>query len=508
MASSSLPEAITALTTKTQQVLDTATGIALNAVTKADIADFSTRVNQASADAAAATQAAQEATSGLAGTAQTAVLATFAGAEAIGYQGQGTGARLRTASAKFRESVSILDYANTDGSVNGNGVTDDYGMFSRALAANPGKRILVPDPASKWINKTGKLTIPANTSLVGATPFSTQFSHEFNGDMFEMGEGASLINFNFPGNGDTYTGRCFVYSGTAGRQLINNVRAQGWEDPVQYYGATAGSQCVNQNVIYARRNALTGTGRFAVVIDPTPQAGAVPRKFIGLETDGQCAIDFGGCNNVFISSSTMADLQYTADSRAVHILGSRILNQAALTLNGHNNTINGCDILPQITIALNADNCHLGANSYNTLPIIDNSGNFRNTITHWTAQYTPTLTSGGTAPSLGNGSIVSTYTRTGGTTTIEGQISIGSTTTLGTGGLSISLPQKRHNGFIFCGGTVVMNRGGTLYTGTLQIAGAVTTATFLRDTSGAITFNSPATFATGDTIRWSATYTN
>lgn len=83
MASSSLPEAITALTTKTQQVLDTATGIALNAVTKADIADFSTRVNQASADAAAATQAAQEATSGLAGTAQSSVLAAGTGA-AIG----------------------------------------------------------------------------------------------------------------------------------------------------------------------------------------------------------------------------------------------------------------------------------------------------------------------------------------------------------------------------------------------------------------------------------------
>lgn len=446
--------------------------------------------------------------SGLTATVKVVDLASSAGAGGVGFLPSGTSALARTLADKARDLISVLDYRDSSTATQGDGVTDDYGMFSRALAANPGKRIFCPDPPVRYRNATAKLILQTNTELEGATHKTTQLSHEFNGDMFEMGDGASVINFKLPGNGATYTGKCFQYSGTNGRQLVSGVQAQGWSGPVEYYEYGAGSQCLTFDSTLSRINAGTGTGLTAVVIDPTAQLTAVPRGFVRLETDGTCAFNFGGCNDVFVTGSFLGDLVYTPNSRGVLITSSRIANQAALTYDGHNNVIDACDINPQITIASGADNVHLGVNSYNSLPIIDNSGNARNTMTHWSIAYTPVLTSGGTAPSLGNGTITGNCSRMGGSTQIDGQLTLGSTTTLGTGGLFVSLPQQRNSGSIFVGGAVVMSRSGTTYTGVLQIAGGVATAAFLRDSTGSVTYNSPGVFASGDTLRWSATYTN
>lgn len=56
------------------------------------------------------------------------------------------------------------------------------------------------------------------------------------------------------------------------------------------------------------------------------------------------------------------------------------------------------------------------------------------------ATYTPTWTNSGSAPTLGNGSIVGGYRRAGTTLHLRGQLSIGSTTTVGTGDIRMSLP--------------------------------------------------------------------
>lgn len=56
------------------------------------------------------------------------------------------------------------------------------------------------------------------------------------------------------------------------------------------------------------------------------------------------------------------------------------------------------------------------------------------------ATYTPTWTNSGGAPTLGNGTIVGGYRRAGTTLHLRGQLSIGSTTTVGTGDIRMSLP--------------------------------------------------------------------
>lgn len=54
--------------------------------------------------------------------------------------------------------------------------------------------------------------------------------------------------------------------------------------------------------------------------------------------------------------------------------------------------------------------------------------------------YTPTWTSDGTQPSLGNGTITGRYKREGKTVSFKAMVSLGSTSTVGTGAYSLTLP--------------------------------------------------------------------
>jgi hypothetical protein len=427
-------------------------------------------------------------------------LADTDGSDWIGFDPTGASAVARSAQDKLREIVSVMDF----GAV-GDGVADDYQAFADALTTALGGAVFVPNPTVAYKIGTGKITIPANTQLVGAARHRTELRHAYNGVMFELLEGAGLQNLWLVGDGANYTGRAIIYTGTNRRQGVIGVRASDWEDEVQYFEVDAGSQSITSDCRFSRRNAGTTTNRFAIVIDPAPQGGAVPRSFMTIQTDGQCAFDFGGCNNLYIVNSFIADLKYTADSRAVLIANTRIANQAALSIKGANHTIVGCDIAPAIAIDA-IDNIAIQGNSYNNLPIVNNTGNGRSLIDQHYIPYTPTLTAGGTAPSLGNGTLTGFSCTTGATTTVTGVLVVGSTTSLGTGQLSVSLPQQRQTNDQFAGGVVYANIGGAIYQGFLQIAGAVSVANLLRDTTGSITFNSPAVFTTGDFIRWSVTY--
>ena len=59
--------------------------------------------------------------------------------------------------------------------------------------------------------------------------------------------------------------------------------------------------------------------------------------------------------------------------------------------------------------------------------------------------YTPSWTSTGTAPALGNGTIAGRYCRTGRSVTVAVALGMGGTTTYGTGTYSISLPIQAAN---------------------------------------------------------------
>jgi hypothetical protein len=387
----------------------------------------------------------------------------------------------------------------------GDGVTDDTAAFNNALASSTA--IYIP-PGTYKITST--LAVPNNTMLYGAGRGSTKLLHAFNGDMMTLGNYSGLSGLWLDGQGGTYTGQGVVINNGVGRQSITNCRITDFNAACLYFYAQGGTQCSVFDLIASQTNGATGTGNYAIVIQDTGsvESGAYPRKFSHIETNGFCSFSFGSSNNTYVTNSFLADLFYSLNSRATLISNCRLANQLALTIQGNNHTIISCAITPQITIQTTSDNIALQGNSYNNLPIIDNSNNSRNLLDSWRLAYTPALTSGGTAPSLGNGTISASYYRNGATTTVVGQLTIGSTTTLGTGGLKVSLPHAMKNDIDFAGGIVYMNRGGTIYQGFIQIPTGTAVADLLRDTSGSVTATSPGTFASGDFIRWSFTYPN
>lgn len=117
--------------------------------------------------------------------------------------------------------------------------------------------------------------------------------------------------------------------------------------------------------------------------------------------------------------------------------------------------------------------------------------NFRAIGDAW-ASYTPSWTSTGTNPTLNNGTLVGTYVEAGKLILVRIELTIGSSTSAGTGNYSFSLPTTAAASAWSCLGSAVYYDSSTsgLYTGSAVRTGS--------STATALTFQ-------GATSRWSAT---
>jgi hypothetical protein len=357
-----------------------------------------------------------------------------------------------------------------------------------------------------------KVTIPANKGLVGFNKTNTIITKTFNGDMIDLSAAGSFIEgLTLEGDGATFTGKGVVLSTAASKQRIHSCKINDTAGAcIAFDDKDAGSQFSGFDLELSRTNSGTGTGNYAVTISATQQLAATPRKFIHVETQGNCSFDFGGCNNVYIVNSTIGDVAYTADSRAVYIANSRLLNQATLTVDGFNNTIVGGAISPAITIAAGSGDNVIGPCSFN-LSVTDNSGLGTNLITHKSENYTPVWTGASTNPAIGNGTITGHYTRNGDVIHATISIAMGSSTTFGSGEYSFSLPiATTVTARNFVGQVQGRDDSGPAY-----VAGACLLVTAIDadavqcyQNTGATAFSPtvPITWADGDTLNISIDY--
>lgn len=126
----------------------------------------------------------------------------------------------------------------------------------------------------------------------------------------------------------------------------------------------------------------------------------------------------------------------------------------------------------------------------------------------WTS-YTPSWTAATSNPVINNGTIVGRYRRVTGAdlVIVEVRITMGSTTTYGSGAYWVSVP-------VTPSATATLNATGACYTldsGTLDKAAAVvfednTKVKFVSATAGVFQPTVPQTFANGDQIRYQISY--
>lgn len=181
----------------------------------------------------------------------------------------------------------------------------------------------------------------------------------------------------------------------------------------------------------------------------------------------------------------------------------------ALEVLGHGNTISGGDYNPLITIGPGADNITVGPGAFNRQPVIDNSGNGRNNIIHWTTPVTDkSRASSGGSVTIGNGLFIMNFSRAGAQITVTYEFRIGSTTIIPAGELRFPLPYPRGTGAIAYVGLGNIVQSAATTTVIAQIVGSVD---YIRiqplNSPGVVSGTSPAALVSGDIIRLSVTYT-
>ena len=123
----------------------------------------------------------------------------------------------------------------------------------------------------------------------------------------------------------------------------------------------------------------------------------------------------------------------------------------------------------------------------------------------WTA-YSPSWTTSGTAPSLGNGSLTGAYRQTGKFVTFRIRLLAGSTTTFGTGEFRFTYPATAINSFI-PGLSGYIFRSGPSYFGIIGVGFATTSLRLITSSGNAlVTATSPLTFTNGDELNIGGTY--
>ena len=126
----------------------------------------------------------------------------------------------------------------------------------------------------------------------------------------------------------------------------------------------------------------------------------------------------------------------------------------------------------------------------------------------YSADYTPTWTTNGTQPSLGNGTLTGRYTLSGRVCTVQFQLTAGSTTTFGTGQFQISLPFPAVGGQRAQGIAWILDDGTGYYVSVANVVSTSSLMVFYTTTSvtGVVAHNVPMTWTTNDIISGTITY--
>lgn len=388
------------------------------------------------------------------------------------------------------------------------GTTDLATSLTNALASN--QAVFLPEATTR-INST--VSVPDDKRIFGNGRGSILMKGA-NGAMLSLGKNAKIQDIYINGNGDNFTGVGVTIPYTAefeGYQEIDGCTIFDTESYcVQYVsGAKAAgfASKISRTDMRVRGDTV-----------PCVLWGADSTNSHGNRTIMNCAagsgplVDVNTADNGTIIGNLMGDngadpgLLMGATCAKIMIIGNRIGATTTLLLSGQSCVFEGNVCGSGVTLTADWIGSQYGDNVISGT-FTDSSGGQSNAADTGPITYTPTWTGGGGNPAIGNGTITGVYSRKGRHVVLEFEITMGTTTTYGTGEWRVSVPSGLLSAQPAWGMALLYDSSATPVIGTVYVAANTAYGIFyMQGVAGNVSPTAPFTWASGDFLRAQVTY--
>lgn len=239
----------------------------------------------------------------------------------------------------------------------------------------------------------------------------------------------------------------------------------------------------------------------------------------GIRLDSVYMMDFDGCH--FEQNGTGYDVEVKGTVNTPKVLNMRgntltfntgQAKQVYVSSSGRMNFIgnqsNGSGGSAVYSIHVNTAGGPIAffqGNSLATAYQVDGATEYQSVI-YTATTYTPTLTASGTAFAIGDGTITGKYTRVGDVVTVQVNVTMGASTTFGTGNYTISVPLTSAATYQAQGAGHLLDSGTADYVVVPYIEAASTGFKMFTTAGALVGAAAPFTFAANDKIQVTLTY--
>jgi hypothetical protein len=422
-----------------------------------------------------------------------------------------------------RFSVNVFNFiplAEWSAIIAGTSTTDVSSYIQAALDAHPGRWIYFPN--GTYVISTALTIDDGDGTILIGEGVKSIIKKVGNIDMVNLGKLGQIDKMCLEGQGATYTGRGVVVAGAAGAggdetswvRITDSSIINMASHCVEFTQERAGyaSHLTNVRMTLAGADAYTK----AVVKMPDTEANNGNRYMIGCWSYGHILFDAAGCDNLIVQGCQGAVPIFTSSSKKVSLTGSRIVGTGNgsnndLDVTGEQHSLTG-NVFAPIDFSFDS-NCAAVTFSGNA---IASGSTWSDTSTGVTdgnqiyipqQQYTPTWTTSGTAPAIGDGTLNGAWRREGELVHVNIRFEAGSTTTFGTGLFEFSLPYTASRRSV--GQAYIEDASGVaVYVGSVYIANGQSTCRLVSSgsTSAYVGAASPMAWDESDKIWLDVTY--
>ena len=340
-----------------------------------------------------------------------------------------------------------------------------------------------------------KLTVPAFIKFSG----HGNFRKNANIDMCELENGACVQDISWDGRGGTYTGRGIIID-SQGDQKVHDCDVTDMNGYcVEYVGdgtAPGVRSTVRGGVMYR-----TTVSDPAIKYPDDVLNGN--RSMMDMHSAGGMLADFGGCENMLVYGCNTDNFLFSDAPRKVSLICNRIATSGDnLVISGQEHVTCGNLIAGQIELTSGTNNCSIGPD-VSLGEFIDDSGVSNNRVYGHYATFTPVWTAATTNPDIGNGTMTGRMTRDGRRANFVMEITMGSTTTFGTGAYSFKLPSPYDAWTVMrsIGNVRALDSGTNFRTGVaVTVTGVFSVSIYSDAGTAAWGPTNPFTWAQNDTI--------